>query len=204
VSWCALGAIMLLTEFAFEFLPGLGSAVASVIVPVVECGMLLAAAAVDRGAPVELRFAVAAFGIRPAGLGAIVLSALAVTAVGTALAYALAGANLLADPHDERLTAGTRLVVACAEALTSLPLLFVPFAVLLENRRFGLAFAASLRGFALNVAPLVLFAALSLLLTVIGVLAFYVGLVAVFPLLAAASYAAWKDIYAPDARVLTA
>jgi uncharacterized membrane protein len=197
LPWCALGAITLASELALELLPGVGPAAASVIVPVVECGMLLGAAAIDRGARIEMRFAVAAFGAAPAALAAIVLSALAVTAVETTLAYALTGVNLLADSSDERLTTTARIIVTGAEALASLPVLFVPFAVLLDNRGFAPAFATSLRGFALNIAPLLLFAALSLVLTVIGALAFYVGLIAVFPLLTAASYAAWKDIYVP-------
>ena len=55
-----------------------------------------------------------------------------------------------------------------------------------------------MHGFALNVAPLVLFGALALVLTMIGlVLLWGVGLIAVFPLLTAASYAAWKDVYTP-------
>ena len=197
LAWCALGAITLASELALELLPGVGPAAARVIVPVVECGMLLGAAAVDRGARIEMRFAVAVFGARPSALAAIVLSALVVTAVETTLAYALAGVNLLADTTDERLTTTARVAVIGAEALASLPVLFVPFAVLLENRGFAPAFATSVRGFALNVAPLVVFGALSLVLIVIGALAFYVGLIAVFPLLTAASYAAWKDIYPP-------
>lgn len=197
LAWCALGAITLMSELALELVPGVGPAAARVIVPVVECGMLLGAAAIDRGARIEMRFALAAFGARPAALAAIVLSALVVTAVETTLAYALAGVNLLAGSNDEQLTTTVRVVLTGAEALASLPVLFVPFAVLLENRGFAPAFAISLRGFALNVAPLVLFAALSLALIVIGALAFYVGLIAVFPLLTAASYAAWKDIYVP-------
>jgi uncharacterized membrane protein len=40
---------------------------------------------------------------------------------------------------------------------------------------------------------------LSLALTLVGLLMFWIGLVAVLPLLAAASYAAWKDIYSPQA-----
>jgi hypothetical protein len=197
LAWCALGAITLTSELALELIPGVGPAAARVIVPVIECGMLLGAAAIDRGARIEMRFALAAFGARPAALAAIVLSALVVTAVETTLAYALAGVNLLAGTNDEQLTTTARAAVTGAEALASLPVLFVPFAVLLENRGFAPAFAISLRGFVLNVAPLVLFAALSLALIVIGALAFYVGLIAVFPLLTAASYAAWKDIYVP-------
>jgi uncharacterized membrane protein len=197
LSWCALGGITLASALALELVPGVGAAAAKVIVPVVECGMVLGAAAVDRGAPLEMRFAIAAFRARPAALAAIVLSALVVTAVETMLAYALTGANLLANPDDERLTTTAMLGVVSAGTLASLPVAFVPFAVLLDGASFARAFSDSLRGFALNIAPLVLFGALSLVLTVIGLAAFYVGLVAVFPLLTAASYAAWKDIYTP-------
>jgi uncharacterized membrane protein len=197
LSWCALGAITLASEVALELLPGVGAAAAKVIVPVVECGMVLGAAAIDRGAPLEMRFAMVVFGARPTALAAIVLSALLVTMVETMLAYALTGANLLANPNDERLTATALLGVVGAGTLASLPVVFVPFAVLLEGATFTRAFKGSLRGFTLNVAPLALFGALSLVLTAIGLLTFYVGLVAVFPLLTAASYAAWKDIYVP-------
>jgi len=202
--WCALGAITLASELALELVPGVGAAAAKVLVPVVECGMLLGAAAVDRGARLEVRFAVAAFGARPAALAAIVVSALVVTAVETIVAYALTGENLLATPNGEQMTVPALLGVVGAGTLASLPVAFVPFAVLLDGTSFARAFAGSFRGFALNVAPLVLFGALSLVLTAIGLLAFYVGLVAVFPLLTAATYAAWKDIYAPAGTTLEA
>ena len=74
--------------------------------------------------------------------------------------------------------------------------MFVPFAALFDGASFTRAFSASARGFALNVLPLLLFGALALVLVLIGLLSFGFGLIAVFPLLSAASYAAWKDIYA--------
>lgn len=192
--WCALGFITLSSELLLEWVPGIGVAAAKVVVPVVECGMLLAAAAVDRGSPLEIRFATAAFEAPTPALAAIVISALFVSAVETLVAYALTGANLLADPTEAPMSASTVFVVVGAATLASLPFLFVPMAVLLEHAAFGRAFATSARAFALNLAPLMLFGLLSLLLTVIGLLAFWVGLIAVFPLLAIASYVAWKDI----------
>ena len=94
-----------------------------------------------------------------------------------------------------RLTTGVLVAVISAATFASLPLVFVPFAALFAQARFVAAFAASLRGFALNIVPLLLFGLLSLALTLVGLLMFWIGLVAVLPLLAAASYAAWKDIY---------
>lgn len=192
--WCALGFITLASQIFLELVPGIGVPAAKVIVPVIECGMLLAAAAVDRGAPLEIRFATAAFAAPPAALAAIVIPALFVSAIETLIAYALTGVNLLADPTDTRLTQSTLLVVLVAATVASLPFVFVPMAVLLQHAAFGRAFVTSVRAFALNVAPLILFGLLSLLLTVIGLTAFGVGLSAIFPLLAIASYAAWKDI----------
>ena len=81
-------------------------------------------------------------------------------------------------------------------ALASLPVAFVPFAVLFSGASFVDAFASSVRAFALNLAPLLLFAAIAVVLVALGLLLFGVGLIAVFPLLSAASYAAWKDIFA--------
>jgi uncharacterized membrane protein len=201
VRWCALGAITLASKLALELVPGIGRAAAEVIVPVIECGLLIGAAALDRGSPLELRFAVAAFRARPAALAAIVVASLVVSAAEFGVAYALAGVNLLADPSDPRLTPGVLLTVIGVATFVSMPLIFVPMAALFENAGFARAFARSLRGFALNAPSLMLFGLLSLALTLVGLLTLWIGLIAVFPLVAAASFAAWKDIYAPPERV---
>ena len=200
--WCALGFITLASKVALELIPGIGRAASEVIVPVIECGLLIGAAELDHGRPRAIGHAFAAFRAPPRALAAIVLSALLVSAAETATAYALAGVNLLADPTDVRLTTGVLVAVISAATFASLPLVFVPLAALFGQTGFVGAFAASLRGFALNIAPLLLFGVLSLVLTLLGLLLFWIGLVAVLPLLAAASYAAWKDIYRPQALLM--
>lgn len=192
--WCALGFITLASQLLLTSVPGIGVAAAAVIVPVVGCGMLLAAAALDRGGSLEIRFATAAFAARPAALAAIVVAALFSSAIEAIVAYALTGANLLADSNDAAMNAPTLLAVVGAETAASLPFVFVPMAVLLQNAAFGPAFLTSVRAFALNVAPLMLFGLLTVLLTVIGLSTFGIGLIAVYPLLVLVSYAAWKDI----------
>jgi hypothetical protein len=202
ILWCVLGSITLASKLALEFVPGVGRAASEVIVPVIECGLLIGAAAVDRGGPLVIRHAFAAFRAPPRALAAIVVSALLVSAAEMITAYALAGVNLLADPNDVRLTSSVLVVVIGVATFASLPFAFVPFAALFDHARFAQAFAASLRGFALNVAPLLLFGVLSLVLTFVGLLTFLIGLVAVLPLLAATSYAAWKDIYGSQAPLM--
>lgn len=195
LTWCALGLITLASKLGLELLPGIGRAASAVVVPVVECGLFIAAAAADRGGRPVIGHALAAFRAPPRALAAIVVSALAVTAAEAAAAYGLAGVNLLADASDADLTTGVLIGVLAAAILASLPVLFVPFAALSGGARFAQSFVESMRAFALNVAPLLLLGLLSLALTLVGLATFLLGLVAVIPLLALASYAAWKDIY---------
>jgi hypothetical protein len=201
--WCILGFITLGTKLLFEFTPSIGRAAAEVIVPVIECGLIIGAAQLERGGKLELGCAWAAFRAPPAALAAIVVSSLIVSAVEFSFAYALAGVNLLADPDDPRITAGVALAVIGAGSLASLPFVFVPPAALFQRAGFVGSFVASLRGFALNWTPLLLFGLVSLVLAVVGLMTFWIGLIAVFPLLAAANYAAWKDIYSPPGEAFT-
>ena len=198
--WCALGLITVASELILNFVPGIGVAAAKVIVPVIECGMLLGVAAVDRGEPLRVRVAFAVFGARPAALAAIVVSALLIFGVEAWIAYDVAGINLLENSDGgPSMSIGALSTIFAAGALVSLPMMFVPFAVLFEGASFTQAFATSARGFALNVPALLIFGALALVLVLIGLLSYGFGLIAVFPLLSAASYAAWKDVYAVTA-----
>jgi len=197
VTWCVLGFITLATDFGLQLVPGIGVAASKVIVPLVECGMLIGAGALDRGQPLSVRYTVTAFGARPGAVAAIVIGALAIFAAEALAAYYFGGANLLApDPETGDLSSAAVTGIVIAGALASLPVAFVPFAVLFSDASFADAFVSSARAFALNLMPLLLFAAIAVVLVVLGLLLLGVGLIAVFPLLSAASYAAWKDIFA--------
>ena len=193
ITWCALGFITLAADLGLQLVPGIGIAISKVIVPLVECGMLIGAAALDRGQPLLLRYCLTAFGARFGAVAAIVIGALTVFAAEAFAAYFLAGANLLAPDSDGgNLSSLAVIGIVVTGALASLP---VAFAVLLADASFPDAFGSSVRAFALNLAPLLLFAAIAVVLVALGLLLLGVGLIAVFPLLSAASYAAWKDIY---------
>ena len=197
VTWCLLGLVTLATDFGLQLVPGIGVAASKVIVPLVECGMLIGAGALDRGQPLSLRYTLTAFGARPGAVAAIVIAALAVFAAEALAAFYFGGANLLApDPETGELSSAAVTGIVIAGALASLPVAFVPFAVLFSDASFADAFVTSARAFALNLMPLLLFAAIAVVLVVLGLLLLGVGLIAVFPLLSAASYAAWKDIFA--------
>jgi len=195
IGWCILGFITLVSELLLQLVPGIGVAASKVIVPVIECGMLIGAVAVDRGEPLEIRFAIAAFRAPATALAAIVGAALLIFGAETLAGYALGGVNLLSETIDSQLTPSILLSVFAIGTMVSLPLTFVPFAALFEHASVSQAFATSAHGFALNVLPLVLFGGLVLVLIAIGFLTLGAGLVVIVPLLSAATYAAWKDIY---------
>ena len=200
--WCVLGAITLASEFGLQLIPGFGVAAAKVIVPAIECGMLIGAAALDNGVPLRASYALA--GLRRHGPSAMAadceFSALAVFAAEALAVYSIAWRRQPARhgrPEVNELSVARRrsACVAVGTPIARFRSRFVPFAALLGRASFGAAFADGIRGFVLNVLPLAVFGVLALLLVALGVLTYGVGLVAVFPLLSAASYAAWKDVF---------
>jgi hypothetical protein len=197
LMWCLLGIITVACEFGLQLIPGVGAAAAKIIVPVIECGMLIGAASLDNDTPLQLGYSVVTFTAKAGTFAAVVAAGLIVFAAEAITAYALAGINLLAsDDASKEMSMRTVAAVLTAGTLISLPVTFVPFAALLGHASFTAAFGAGVRGFVLNVIPLLLFGALALVLIALGVLTYGVGLIAVFPLLSAASYAAWKDVFA--------
>jgi uncharacterized membrane protein len=95
----------------------------------------------------------------------------------------------------EAMSAGVLVVTYAAGILASLPLTFVPFAALFDGASFGSAFAQSVAAFNRNPGALLLFGAMSFVLLMLGLATSGIGLLLALPWSAAASYAAWKDIF---------
>jgi len=88
------------------------------------------------------------------------------------------------------------VAIHAAGIVTSLPLTFVPFVALFDGGDLRGAFVSSARAFARNVPALSLYAGIAFALLLMGLATLGIGLVLVLPWIAAASYAAWKDIFA--------
>jgi uncharacterized membrane protein len=195
--WALLAFVTLLGEFALQATPGFGPALGKIVVPLVACGMLYAAAAVDGGALPRLAFAIAAFRASGSAILAIIVASAITFAAEALAAWWIADVNLLAsESSGPELTGAAITGIYAIGILVSLPLTFVPFHALFERVPLGAAFAASVRGFMLNTVPLLVYGAVSLVLLGFGLITMGVGLVLVLPLWAASSYVAWKDIYA--------
>ena len=195
-TWAMLAFLTLATEFALEAVPGFGPALGKVAGPLVACGMLYAAAAADRGARPSVLDAVTAFRAPAPTIVAIVAAALLTFAAEAFTAWWVADVNLLSPESSAGALSTTTITgIYAIGILASLPLTFVPFHVLFERAAPGAAFAASWNGFVVNTLPLLVYAAVSLVLLGFGLLTMGIGLVLVLPLWAASSYAAWKDVF---------
>jgi hypothetical protein len=162
-TWAALAAITIASELALRMVPLLGPLLAEVVAPLVACGLVYAAATVDRGAKPALADAARAFRAPAGAIAAIVASALVTFVAEAAAAWWIAGVNLLDTAGAAAdIRASVLIGIYAIGILASLPVMFVPFHVLLEPVAAGAAFAASWNAFALNAIPLIAYAGASL------------------------------------------
>jgi uncharacterized membrane protein len=198
-TWLALGLVTLASDLLLNAMSEFGAMLGKIIVPLVACGMLYAAAATDGGGRPLLRHAMRAFVAPAPAIAAIIAVGLVTVAAEWLAGWWIADVNLFArDGGGADLSFVQIAGIYAIVMLASLPVTFVPFHVLFERARVGAAFAASWRGFVLNTTPLLVYSAASLVLFGFGIATMGIGLVFVLPLCAAASYAAWKDVFAVD------
>ena len=194
--WMGLAVITLACELGLQLLPDPWTLLGKVLAPLVACGMIVASAAADASSPPRLGFAFAAFRLPRGAILAIVVASLATFGAEAFAGWWIADANLFSvHGTGEELSASAAFGVYTIGVLASLPMTFVPMHVVLEPVGFGPAFSASWEAFVLNTPPLLVYAAISLLLLGVGVVTMGLGLVLVLPIWAASSYVAWKDIF---------
>jgi hypothetical protein len=188
--------VVLAANVGLSFVPLIGILLGQLLLPLVECALLYACLAADRGDRPRVRHLIAVVAAPPPALAAVVASGLVVFATEALVAEAAGGFNMLAPESNVQSISGVTLVATYAAGVAmSLPVTFVPFAALFDGAGFRDAFAQSGAAFARNAAPLALYGALSFALLMLGLATGGIGLLLVLPWSAAASYAAWKDVF---------
>jgi hypothetical protein len=197
LAFCGMAFVIIACNIALSLLPVGGVFIATLVLPLLECALLYASLAADRGDRPRLRHLIAVAAAPSSALAAVVAAGVVVFAAEAAVAWFVGGVDMLAPGGGgESFTGPTLIATYSAGIAVSLPVTFVPFAALFDGARFRDAFAESAAGFARNPGPLVLYGGLSLALLLLGLATSGVGLLLALPWSAAASYAAWKDIYA--------
>jgi uncharacterized membrane protein len=175
--------------------------VSQVLLPLVECGLLYASLAADRHDKPRLRHLLAVLGASPRALAAIVLSSLIAFGAQALTAGALTDLNLLQPAaFNEHVSLSDVVLIIAAGVALSLPFTFVAPVALFDDPGFAASFGASIAAFTRNLVPLLIYAGLSLGLFLFGIVTSGLGLLLALPWLAAANYAAWKDVFAVAGR----
>jgi len=193
-----LGVLTVVSQIVLELWPEIGPLVSKIVVPLIACGMLFGAHEAASGGTPRLAHALAAFRAPAGAIAAILVSSSLTFAAEWIAADALAGVNLLrpGDPTPD-LDATTVLAIYAAGILVSLPMSLVPLAALFGGAGFAASFALSGAAFARHSSAFALYGAIALALLALGLLTFGIGLVIALPLIACATYAAWRDLLGP-------
>lgn len=194
-TFIGLAFITVATELLLKALPGAFDFAVVIFTPLVACGLIYASAAADRRAAPSLLFALLAFRAGAGAMGAVVAASLVDLAAQGIAAWWIADANVLEFDSMTQLSTTTLLGIYAFGIVVALPVTFVPLLVLLERASPRAAFVASGAAFARNTLPLLVFSAASLVLLVFAMVTAGLGLALALPLWAAASYAAWKDVF---------
>lgn len=194
-TFAVLAGLTVFAQLALEMVPDAGALAAKVVVPLVACGMLYGAAAAEAGLRPRLLHAISAFRAPAAAIAAIVLSSAITFGAEWLAADALAGVNLLrpgATPAD--LDVATVLGIYATGIAVSLPMTFVPLAALFGEAGLAGSFAVSASAFARNPGAFLLYGAIALALLSLGLVTMGIGLVIALPLIACATFVAWRDL----------
>ena len=198
VAMSVIAALTILAQIGIELWPEAGALVSKIVVPLIACGMLYAADAAQAGGTPRLAHAFLAFRAPAGAIAAVIVSSALTFAAEWWVADRLAGVDLL-RPGDNApdLDATTVLAVYAVGILVSLPLSLVPLYALFGGLGFGASFAASAVAFARHAWAFLVYGAVAFALIALGLMTMGIGLVIALPLIACATYAAWRDLAPP-------
>ena len=195
----ALAAVTIVSQIVIELWPEAGALVSKIVVPLIGCGMLYGAHAAATGGVPRFAHALAAFRAPAAAIAAIVVSSAITFAAEWVTAQRLAGIDLL-RPGDTAadLDASTVLAVYAIGILVSLPMSLVPLSALFGGRGFVASFDGSASAFVRHPVAFLVYGAIAFGLVALGLMTMGFGLVIALPLIACATYAAWRDLEGPS------
>lgn len=178
----------------------------NILQPMLAGGLMIGVHEQDNGGSLEIKHLFDGFekaAGKLATLGALILGLMILMFVVIML-LALVGAGFaaLADQNGNLspaviillLTIGIPVIFAVSLVYMSVSW-FGPPLVILHDLSVGDAFKMSLLGLKRNILPIMVFSFFMMLLLLLTVFTLYLGLLVVIPVMMAASYASWKDIF---------
>jgi len=208
--WALMGLVWLIAMAVLTFIPFVGPLVAAFLMPVLAAGFVLAARKQDEGGPVQVGDLLIGFS-HPRSAQLLTLGALSAAAqlammiitwlltmlfVGAAAGGVMMGA----DPGAAAAGAGVGMVLVWLLALALwvplvMALWFAPALVVLRGMSALDALKRSFEGCLENIGAFLLFGVIALAISFVALLPFGLGMVVWGPVLGAAVYSGYCDIY---------
>ncbi|MES9943706.1 MAG: BPSS1780 family membrane protein [Candidatus Thiodiazotropha sp.] len=207
LTWIAIIVVWFVLTFVLSMVPILGALIVNVLTPVLLAGLMIGCYEQDQGDDISVSHLFAGFA-NNAGQGILVgvfyLIFMILFVVGFALfMFGSIGslATQQADPEAMAMMffSSTFVIGLLIASLLFIPIvmayLFAPALVALNDMSAWEAMKASFMGCMKNILPFFLYSLAAIGLMIVGVIPFGLGLLIVSPILIAAIYAAYRDIY---------
>jgi uncharacterized membrane protein len=205
LAWIGAMVVWFIISMVLGFIPFLGGIVSILIGPVITAGFMYGCSEQDAGGEFSVSHLFAGFS---SNVGQLILVAVfyfiemvVVMAVLGAIAIMLFGGIAAFEDPEAMSNVGFGAVIALflVAMLLMIPVmmtyLFAPALVMLDEFSALEAMKLSFVGCLKNIPPFIVYVLLSLVLVMVGSIPFGLGLLVVMPMLTAAIYAAYRDIY---------
>jgi len=200
--WIAITFIYLIILIFSSFIPF----ATNILQPMLVGGLMIGLHNQDNGEPLEIQHLFEGFN-QSAGklaiLGALILGVtiLAFIAMMIIFLIGVAVVAMLEQTGDISPVVISILLLIGIPIMIAISLVFMsvswfgPPLIALHDLSVGEAFKMSLLGLKRNILAFIVFSFFMMLLFLLSVFTFYLGLLVVIPVLMAASYASWKDVF---------
>lgn len=207
LMWIVLMVVLFVVAIVMAFIPFIGSLAWQVLTPVIGGGLVLGCWSLENGGELELEHLLAGFKRNFGGLalvgvlylvGAIVILLIFAMFVGMSILPALMAGNSDALSSIGVMGGGFlvgTLVATVLSVLLGAAIWLAPALVIMHNVAPLEAMKASFGAFFRNFFGLVVFAIVMLVLAIVAAIPFGLGMLVWFPLLVAASYRAYRQIF---------
>jgi uncharacterized membrane protein len=213
VAWLLITALFISISIVVGMVPYIGGLLTSVLGPMLIGGVMFGAREQEQGRELRLEHLFTGFSVQSGQLalvgvlylaGVIAIAVLGGIVLGAALMPVVPGADtellqtqdaeLLLDMMGPSLLLGL-LVISLLFIPLIMAVLFAPALVILDGLPASEAMQQSFSGCLKNVLPFLIYGLISLVMVFVGSIPFGLGLLVVWPILTAAVYVAYRDIY---------
>ncbi|MCW8964927.1 MAG: BPSS1780 family membrane protein [Gammaproteobacteria bacterium] len=209
LTWILLVIVMFVIQIVLAFIPVIGQIAGNIIWPIFTAGIMAGCAAMDEGDELTVGHLFAGFSEKMGpllGLGAMYFVMVMAVGIVVGVMAAMMGIGMagLAGteggiPGGEATAAGGIAIAVLVGLALFLPVVmaiwFAPALMMLADKGVFESLKLSFIGCLKNIMPFLIYGIVALILLVIAMIPVGLGLLIMFPVLMAAMYIQYKDIY---------